>query len=151
MRQLSLIFFLLLSGAFIFSCNNITQKNFEFFYYPSRNVYYDVTNNMFFYSLDGGKIWDSLKTKMDKDPATLGAKQIVYSSTPAIWLQNQQHINQFNGHAINITNNDSDSFSKDLAAERKIKKASDVTTQQNKKPEKKLTFFQRLFGKKNKN
>lgn len=147
MRQLSLIFSLIIYCAIIISCNNLQPKQFEFFYYPSRNVYYDVTNSQYLYSLDGGTTWDSLKTKMNGDPATLGAKQIVYSTSPSIWLENAQHRSQFNGKVINI-NSDTTLSDKDLAAERKIKKAQVATT--TKQPEKKRSFFQRLFGKKNK-
>jgi hypothetical protein len=148
MRQISLFLSLVICGAIICSCNNITQKNFEFFYYPSKNVYYDVTNSLYLYSLDGGKTWDSLSVKAAKEPATLGSKQIIYASTPEVWKDNQQHINQYNGRAINIT--DSDSSSKNnLAADRKIRKPKAAITITNKQPEKKPGFFKRLFGKKN--
>jgi hypothetical protein len=132
----------------ILSCDDIGQKKFEFFYYPERNVYYDVSNSMYLYSLDGGTTWDSLHAKMNKDSATLGSKEIIYSTTPDIWTDNETHIKQYNGHAINITGNDSLSQN-DLAAERKAKKVKVSATNSEKKSEKKPGFFKRLFGKKN--
>ena len=130
------------------SCDDIGQKKFEFFYYPERNVYYDVTNSMYLYSLDGGTTWDSLHTKMNKDSVTLGSKETIYSTTPDIWTNNEAHIKQYNGHTINITGNDSLSQN-DLAAERKAKKVKASATNSEKKSEKKPGFFKRLFGKKN--
>lgn len=104
---------------------------------------------MYLYSLDDGKTWDSLNIKTDKDPATLGEKQIIYSTSPEIWLENEQHRNQYNAKTINIITNDSSDITKNLAAERKIKKAIPQKTEE-KKPEKKRNLFQRIFGKKNK-
>jgi len=149
MRQLSLIF-LTIYSLLIFSCNNATQKKFEFYYYPSRNVYYDVANSMYLYSLNGGATWDSLQFKAGNDPVTLGAKEIIYSESPQVWLNNEQHRSQYNAKTINIVANDSSDMSKNLAAERKIKKATSPKTQAEAKSEKK-TFWQKIFGKKNKN
>ncbi|MEO8712399.1 MAG: hypothetical protein ABI405_09770 [Parafilimonas sp.] len=130
------------------SCDDAGQKKFEFFYYPERNVYYDVTNSMYLYSLDGGTTWDSLHAKMNKDSTTLGSKEIIYSTSPGVWADNDAHIQQYNGHIINITGNDSLSQN-DLAAERKAKKIKAAATKSEKKSEKKPGFFKRLFGKKN--
>ncbi|HEY2728199.1 MAG TPA: hypothetical protein VGI61_13570 [Parafilimonas sp.] len=132
----------------LLSCTNTaTQKKFEFYYYPSRNVYYDVLNSLYLYSLDGGKNWDSLIVKTNKEPATLGTKRIIYSNSPAVWKDNAQHVSEFNGEVINITDNDS-SLQTNLAADRKIKKAK-APVMNVPKPEKKPGFFKRLFGKKN--
>jgi hypothetical protein len=147
MRQISILVSFLLCGVIILSCNNSTQKKLEFYYYPSRNVYYDVSNSLYLYSLDGGKTWDSINIKTNKEPAILGNKRIIYSTSADVWKDNAQHLSEFNGQAINITNNDS---SINLVAERKIKKArAAVPAMNTPKPEKKPGFFKRLFGKKN--
>ena len=150
MRQFSKLFFLSLCSVIILSCNDTTPKKFEFYYYPSRNVYYDVTNSLYLYSLDGGKTWDSLQVNSNKEPATLGTKRIVYSTSHDVWKDNAQHIHEFNGQVINITGNDSSSLQTDLAADRKMKKAKTPAIN-TPKPEKKPGFFKRLFGKKNNN
>ncbi|MBV9961898.1 MAG: hypothetical protein JO072_06585 [Parafilimonas sp.] len=154
MRQIVLFLYLVLCGVIIFSCNNINQKKFEFFYYPSRNIYFDVADNFYLYSLDGGKTWDSINVNSNKQPATLGEKKIIYSTTSEVWLNNQQHLTQYNGHAIDITANDSSMFEAALAADRKAKKpkatAPSSSIPRRQQSEKKAGFFQRLFGKKHK-
>ncbi len=130
------------------SCNGFTQKKIEFFYYPQRNIYFDVANSQYFFSLDGGKTWDSLSSRTNGEPATLGNKQILYSDTHAIWNNNQAHLKQYNGHATNIVEEDTVAVNQDEVADRKIKKVKSATTDSNKQPEKKPGFFQRLFGKK---
>ena len=146
----------LLCAAILFSCNTITQKQFEFIYYPSRNVYYDVANKLYFYSLDGGNTWDSLQVTGANQPAIPGPQQTIYSTTPDILADNAQRIKQYNGNVIDITGNYSDSLNDELVAERKIKKvkatpAITASTGEEKKTEKKPGFFKRLFGKKNNN
>ena len=85
----------------------------------------------------------------EKEPATLGTKRILHSNQHSIWLNNAEHIQQFNGRAVNVLASDTTASNQALVAERKIKKT--VTTQPKKKePEKKPGFFKRLFGKKNK-
>ena len=151
MRQSTSFLFLFICCAIILSCNTITQKEFEFYYYPARNVYYSVTINLYFYSLDGGKTWDSVNEYASEEPVTLGSKQIIYATTPEIWLNNKEHLSQYKGQLINVTDNDSSLAQTNSAAERKIKKVMQPpVTEQQKKPEKKPGFFQRLFGKKNK-
>jgi len=151
MRQITSFIFLFICCAIILSCNTTTQKEFEFYYYPARNVYYSVTNNLYFYSLDGSKTWDSVSAYADKEPVTLGSKQIIYSTTPEIWLANKEHVNQYKGQLINVIDNDSSLAQNNSVAERKIKKViQPPVTGPEKKPEKKPGFFQRLFGKKNK-
>jgi len=152
MRQLVLFLSSFICAVIVFSCNNISQKKFEFFYYPSKNVYYNVADNFYLFSLDGGKTWDSLNIKSNKDPQTLGEKKIIYSTTSEVWLDNKQHIAQYGGHVVDITANDSISSDAGLAADRKTKKekATITTTSHKQTPAKKPGFFQRLFGKKHK-
>jgi len=133
----------------ISSCDNLTQKKFEFFYYPARNVYYDVSGKLYLYSLDGGKTWDSAIATVAVEPSILGNKEIVYSTLPEVWMENDVHVKQYNGHVINIAGIDTGLSKLELAAERKAKKIREGTNTSNKTPEKKPGFFKRLFGKKN--
>ena len=149
MRLISLFIFLLNFMMFA-ACNNAAQKQSEFYYYPARNVYYDVANSLYFYSLDGGKTWDSLYVKTNSEPSTLGNKQIIYSNVSEIWKNNEAHINQYGGKLFSLNDGDSTNSQSSLAADRKIKKAKPKVVVPDKKPEKKPGFFQRLFGKKNK-
>jgi hypothetical protein len=58
------------------ACNNIhNDPAFEFYYYPARNVYYDVSNGRYIYSLNGGRTWDTLYKKAEAGSPTLGKKR----------------------------------------------------------------------------
>ena len=106
---------------------------------------------MYLYSLDGGKTWDSVTAATTSEPATLGNKEIIYSPTPDVWVQNDEHIKQYKARVINIAGIDTGLSVKDPVAESKTKKIRVVAnTESNKEPEKKPGFFKRLFGKKNK-
>ena len=149
MRRIILFLFLSICSGVLLSCDSFTQKRFEFFYYPAKNIYYDVAGKFYLYSLDGGNHWDSVRATTT-EPTTLGNKEIIYSPTPAIWLQNDAHIKQYNAHIINISGVDTGLSNQELVAERKAKKVRIATnTQATKEPEKKPGFFKRLFGKKN--
>ena len=149
MKLFGLLFFILVTNGVIFSsCNEITQKKLEFFYYPQFNVYFDVANSEYFFSLDSGKTWDSAYARTSDEPATLGSKQILYSDKHAIWNNNEEHLKQYNGRAINIVYSDTVTVKQDEVADRKIKKVKSVSSETIKQPEKKPGFFQRLFGKK---
>lgn len=149
MKLFGLLFFILITACVIFSsCNDIGQKKLEFFYYPQRNVYFDVASSQYFFSLDGGKIWDSVYSRTNSEPATLGNKQIIYSDTHAIWNSNEEHLKQYNGHLMNIVGEDTVAINQDEVADRKTKKIKPASADSNKQTEKKPGFFQRLFGKK---
>jgi hypothetical protein len=150
MKLFGWLFFILIAATVpVSSCNTINEKKFQFFYYPQFNVYFDVANSKYFFSLDSGKTWDSVYARTNAEPATLGTKQILYSDTHAIWNSNQQHLKQYNGHAINIVYSDTVAVKEDRVADRKIKKIKSVTADNTKQQqEKKPGFFQRLFGKK---
>jgi len=151
MRRIILFLFLSICSGIVLSCNNLTQKRFEFFYYPAKNIYYDVAGKFYLYSLDGGNNWDSVKAVATEESVTLGNKEIIYSPTPEVWLQNDEHIKRYNAHVINIAGIDTGLSNQELVAERKAKKTRIATnTEQAKEPEKKPGFFKRLFGKKNK-
>ncbi len=149
MKLFGLLFFILITVGVIFSsCNTIAQKKFEFFYYPQLNVYFDVAGSKYFFSLDSCKTWDSVYSRTNAEPATLGNKQILYSNTHAIWDSNEEHLKQYNGHIINIVDADTVVVNQDEVADRKIKKIKAASTNNSKQPAKKAGFFQRLFGKK---
>lgn len=151
MKQTAVIFyFFIASYMMLSSCDSIMQKNYEFYYYPSRNIYYNVSNKEYIYSLNGGQTWDSVFFSTGTPPPTLGNKRILHSQSPDIWLNNAVHIQQYNGQVINIAAIDSSSSQQGFVADRNIKKAVKPVTTQNKDTEKKPGFFKRLFSKKNK-
>ena len=129
------------------ACNTINgaNKKAEYYYYPARNVYYDVSNAQFIYSVNGGKTWEIFKKDITTDPATLGAKHVIYSETEP-WQNNDADVKQYNGKIYSIT--DEDTTTQDIVSDKKIIKK--ITTAEPATKEKKPGFFKRLFGKKNK-
>ena len=132
------------------SCNLITNKKFQYYYYPSRNVYYDVTNAQFLYSINGGKTWDAFKKDFVKDPATLGTKQVFYSDSPQPWINNDEQVKQFNGKVYNLPEEDT-SMQIDVVSNKKIAVKKISVASDSPKTEKKPGFFKRLFGGRKKN
>lgn len=132
------------------SCDklNIGKKKLEFYYYPSKNVYYDVANNQYVYSVNGGKTWDFFKPKNNKEPATLGNKQIIYSDSPQPWNLNQLHRKEYNGTLLAMSEADTSTQQDDAVSDKKIIKKVKPVVQPKKEEEKKPGFFKRIFGKK---
>ena len=134
------------------ACSTQADQKFEFYYYPARNVYYDLSNSRYIYSLNGGKTWDTLYKKMDSEPATLGKKQIIYSRIANPWDSNAVHINRYGGILLDVPDVDSNAVRDIVVAERKstvkTKPAASSSTGNDNKAGKKPGFFKRLFGKK---
>ena len=128
----------------IFACSNnaSTHGLLTYYYYPQKNVYFDLSSNTYYYSLDGGKRWDSLTVKKD-NPAALGPRMILSYPEKNIWRINKEHLEKFNGTVLDIRASDT-LFVKDIP---RPVKASPVKKTDKKE---KKGFFQRLFGKKKK-
>lgn len=141
---------------FFLSCqsnNNREEKeNFEFYYFPKKNVYYNVEKKNFLYSLDGGKTWDSVLSVTDKEPQTLGEKIIVYSANSDVYKDNAAHRKLYNGVLFNIVNTDTSLASAvPEVTERKLKKRKQEGKPDEDEPIKGLKkFLNKIFGKHNK-
>lgn len=136
------------------SCRNAIREeekeDYEFYYYPEKNVYYDVEKKSFFYSLDGAKTWDSIMSTSNKEPATLGEKVIIYSPDNHIYKDNPGHRKLYNGNLYDIPDGLSASAAPEVT-ERKITKKSVTGTKQKPaedKPKRGLKkFLEKIFGK----
>src|SRR3954463_9689146 len=95
------------------------EEDFQFYYYPNKNAYYNVEKKNFLYSLDGGKTWDSVASVSDKEPQTLGEKIIVYSDNYDVYKDNEAHRKLYNGTLYNITTADTSVAVGPEATERK--------------------------------
>lgn len=82
------------------------KEKIEFYYYPNKNVYYNVNKKSFLYSLNGGKTWDSVINTAGTEPATLGEKIIVHNNNDQIYKANAAHRKMYNGHLYNIVDRD---------------------------------------------
>jgi hypothetical protein len=132
---------------YLIACNNGGEKKFQFYYYPARNIYYDVANAEFVYSVNGGKTWETFKKDLGKDPATLGSKEIIYSDSQQPWTNNATDVKKYNAKLFSVADEDTVANT-EIASDKKIIKKANPATESTKK-EKKPGFFKRLFGKKN--
>jgi hypothetical protein len=140
--------FIVFLSLHLFACNNNdAAKKFEYYYYPARNIYYDVANAEFVYSVNGGKTWETFKKDLGKDPATLGSREIIYSDSQQPWDSNEADIKKYNGKLFNVGDEDTTVQANGVSDKKIIKKTNPVTIEP--KKEKKPGFFKRLFGKKN--
>jgi hypothetical protein len=129
------------------SCSNIAtrQEGLTFHYYPQKNVYFDPATKKYFYSLDGAKTWDSLSTSAE-NPAALGPRMILTSTTGDIWRSNATHRKEYNGTLIDIPPGDTSLVT---LVNRTAKKMTVAVKKKEKKQEKR-NWWQRIFGKKKK-
>ena len=136
------------------SCsNNINdedKEDYEFYYYPEKNVYYDVEKKNFFYSLDGGKTWDSTINASGEDPGTLGGKVIIRSLVEDVYKNNETHRNLYKGKLYNIVNADTvlASTTPEVSERKQKKKETEIKPAEEEKPKKGIKkFLEKIFGK----
>jgi len=138
---------------FLVSCetNNQQQENegYQFYYYPHKNVYYEVEKKLFYYSLNAGKSWDSVITVLNNEPATLGEKVIIYSADKNVYKDNAAHRKLYNGRLFNIIDADT-SFASPVpdVTERKVQKKRTRDVKSEEEPITGLEkFLNKIFGK----
>jgi deoxyxylulose-5-phosphate synthase len=158
MRKAVLFMVMVMSiGLFALSCQSSgsqeVNEEYQFYYYPQKNVYFDVEKKSFYYSLNGGKSWDSLASTSDQEPLTLGDKIIVYSADNRVYKDNAAHRKLYNGRLINIADADTSFVSAmpEVAARKLPKRKTAQDTLEENEPIKGLTkFLYKIFGKHNK-
>jgi hypothetical protein len=141
---------------FYISCkeNKTKDKEFQFYYYPQKNVYYNPLNRNFLYSLDGGKSWNSfINNNTDSLPNTLGEKVVIYSADTNILADNQKHRKLYNGVLYEITTDDTTRIVGAEVSERKVvvtKKAVAAKSAASKAKKGFAGFIDKIFGKRKK-
>ena len=90
----------------VFSCsdNNSKAALNGIYYYPEMNVYFDSLRSNYYYSLDGGRSWDSMVFNGPAFGAALGERVLLQRSDADIWANNRQHIQQYGGVLLNTVN-----------------------------------------------
>lgn len=77
-------------------------QQLKFYYYPERNVYYDITHRHYIYSNNGTCI--TVTTLPSGMSVARTRRVIVYNSGPEVWSQNTMHIKKYshypNGRAV---------------------------------------------------
>jgi hypothetical protein len=141
-----------LMAAVAVSCKQEVKKGkYEFYYYPKVNMYYDVADQQYLYSLDSARTWTFIADTTTQDTATLGNKEIVYSDAKDIWKQNEEHRQQFNGTIFHIVSPaDEVTSAQNDVRERKVAVKKPVVQKpaEEKKKTKVGRFLQKIFGKK---
>jgi hypothetical protein len=152
----SLILKILCVCLLITGCSDkISKQELEFYYYPKKNVYFDVDKKKYFYSLDGAKTWAGMESTDAKEPATLGEKVVIYSDSAQVYKENATHRKLYAGNLYNIILGDvSTTMTTEEVSERKIIQKRKVVSGKGKveeKPKKGIgKFIQKIFGKKDK-
>ena len=140
--------------TFLFACNNqAANKKLEFYYYPDKNIYYDVANKTYLYSLDGAKTWGEVPG--DLKESSLGEKKIIYTTTDSVWKDNEAHRKMYAGTLFNVVKEDADTTSAgpEIKERKVVKKSAPkvAKTEQKKKKQPVRDFFKKVFGKKKDN
>ena len=150
-----LLFFLCLVLLANTGCKNDGNSDgkLKFYYYPEKNVYYNVENSNYLYSLNGGKSWDSLKMNEAKETKALGKREVIYSETPQVWRSNMQHLKSYNGNSFAIAGYGAanELMAEDVVSEKKVVRSGPVVRKgSSQKKEKKGIgkFIDNIFGKK---
>jgi hypothetical protein len=139
--------------AILWGCENNASKQHEgneYYYYPSKNIYYDVSNHRYLFSLDSGKTWDSIHSETP-EPAIDGKKEVIYSTSTEVWQNNDLHLETYKGTMLNIINEQSLKQPEPAVSKKSLAKTSDEANNQGDKKERKRPikrFFQKIFGKK---
>ena len=148
------VFFIaVISLSFLYSCKtDVTEeKPAEYYYFPKTNIYYDVKEANYIYSLDSGRQWQKMKNEGSNEmPITLGGKILISGTGTDIWKDNESHRALYGGMLYNIITKDTALLLQNpgLRPKELKKTVSKPDTPVNTK--KKKNFFQRIFGKKNK-
>jgi hypothetical protein len=89
--MLGLMFVFAMSTAMTTVAQQETQQRVRFYYYPSTNVYYNVSTGEYWYYDNGTTNWVEVKTL----PATITVEKTprytVYYNGPDVWKDNAVH------------------------------------------------------------
>ena len=151
-RAFKFLCLLLIITTLSIGCNSKKEsQKFEFHYFPEKNVYYDVSNESFFYSLDGAKTWKSFKGNVNGDATSLGEMVVIDTEDSLVYNKNEEHRRMYAGRVLNINfQNATSSPAVAEVAERKVvvrKKPQGKAKGQGKEKKGIGKFFDKIFGK----
>ncbi len=141
--------------------NSSQQSEDELYYFPEKNVYFDIKNAKYYYSLDSTASWDSLTFNGKDYGSTLGEKIAIKMPPGNAWENNNADRKTYNGIILNVVNSRTILLAKQDSINRQrpriiIKTKNDIDPEEDLKveeepPKKGLKkFFNKLFGKKKK-
>ena len=91
-RIITALFFLV---AVAFGKTALAQQ-LKFYYYPQANVYYDPAHKQYIYYT--GSAWTPVAVLPTGVVVTNAPRVVVYSSTPAVWKLNPQHVVKYKNY-----------------------------------------------------
>ncbi len=81
----------------VFTANTAAAQRHKFYYYPSANVYYDVSVGLYYYN--PGSTWTSVQVLPPGFSITIGApRYVVYHQGPDVWVDNHIHVVKYKGY-----------------------------------------------------
>ena len=139
--------------------NSSQQSEDELYYYPEKNVYFDIKNAKYYYSLDSTASWDSLTFNGTDYGLTLGERIAVNMPPGNAWENNDADRKTYNGIILNVVNTRTILLAKQDSINRQrpriiIKPKTNVDQEEvvndKEEPPKRglKKFFNKLFGKK---
>lgn len=141
--------------CFFFGCQQHESKiNYQFYYYPEKNVYYDPIKKNFLYTLNGAKTWNVFTNPNTTEPTYLGKKVVINTADTVIYHENEGHRKLYAGKLFAITNDDSTvgkAVGSPEAVERAVvtkRKTTVVRKRGTAKPKNSIgKFIDKIFGK----
>jgi len=144
----------------LFSCKRKDSSATEndLYYFPEKNIYYDVKTANYYYSLDSARSWDSMNYTGADFGAALGAKISLKKKGKNPWSNNDSLRKVYHGRVLNLVNHrtsliaraDSLSRIKPIVVIKPKSTGKEDTVEVQEEPPKKglKKFFNKLFGKK---
>ena len=136
--------------VFFMSCDN-TKDNlkFRFYYYPQQNLYYDIKNQKFYYSLNAAKSWKEYFSAINNDAETLGHKIEIASDDSVIYASNREHVKLYGGQVYDYNLQNTALVGVSEVNERKVTKKVPVVKPKIMVKQKKGIgkFIDKIFGK----
>jgi hypothetical protein len=136
--------------VFLISCNSKHDTlNYNFYYYPQQNIYYDIDHQKFYYSLDGAATWNDLSGSVNGNVA-LGPRVDIVSEDSIVYLKNEVHRRLYGGQVYNYTiQNAALVTGAPEVSDRKVAKKAPVEKPKTEEKQKKGLgkFIDKIFGK----
>lgn len=79
-------------------------KEDGFYYFPEKNIYYDGKKATCYYSLNGGKSWDSARLTGNDVLTVLGPKISLKRPEQQPWVNNDSDLTTYHGISLNVVN-----------------------------------------------
>jgi hypothetical protein len=92
---------IILALALLFALGTTTKlaaqetQRVKFYYYPSSNIYYNVSNGDYWYYDDVSATWTEVKTLPTTITFTKAPRYTVYYSGTDVWKENAAHMQKY--------------------------------------------------------